>query len=70
MVQHIFFYSTKAIGIKIVFTIILGESNKFEVHLKESLLIKPDKPELNGNIYRYPLELFCFHNLYFKYLLR
>lgn len=52
MVRHIFFYSTKAIGIKIVFTIILGESNKFEVHLKESLLIKPDKPELNGNIYR------------------
>ena len=67
MVRHIFFYSTKAIGIKIVFTIILGESNKFEVHLKESLLIKPDKPELNGNIYRYPLELFyCFHNLYFS----
>ena len=40
------------------FTILLKESSKFKLHLKESLLIKRDKPELNTNIYSYPLELF------------
>ena len=40
------------------FTILLKENNKFKLHLKESLLIKRDKPELNRNIYSYPLELF------------
>ena len=40
------------------FTIVLKESNRFKLHLKESLLIKRDKPELNRNIYSYPLELF------------
>ena len=39
-------------------TIPLKENNKLKLHLKESLLIKRDKPELNGNIYSYPLELF------------
>ena len=39
-------------------TILLKENNKFKLHLKESLLIKQDKPEINGNIYSYPLELF------------
>ena len=34
------------------------ENNKFKLHLKESLLIKRDKPELNRNIYSYPLEIF------------
>ena len=38
-------------------TILLKE-NKFKLHLKESLLIRLDKPELNKNIYSYPLELF------------
>ena len=38
--------------------ILLKESNKFKLHLKESLLIKRDKPELTRNIYSYPLELF------------
>ena len=40
------------------FTILLKENSKFELRLKESLLIKRDKPELNRNIYSYPLELF------------
>ena len=38
------------------FTILLKENNKFTLHLKESLLLKRDKPELNRNIYGYPLE--------------
>ena len=40
------------------FAILLKENNRFELHLKESLLIKRDKPELNRNIYSYLLELF------------
>ena len=40
------------------FTILLKETNKFKLHLKEPLLIKRDKPELNRNIHSYPLELF------------
>ena len=40
------------------FTILLKESNRFKLHLKESLLIKRDKPKLNRNVYRYPLEFF------------
>ena len=36
----------------------LEKNNKFKLHLKESLLIKRDKPELDRNIYRYPLQLF------------
>ena len=40
------------------FTILLKENSKFKLHLKESLLIKCDKRELNRNIYSYPLELF------------
>ena len=41
------------------FTILLKKSNKLKLHLiKEALLIKYDKPELNRNIYSYPLELF------------
>ena len=39
------------------FTILLKENNQFKLHLTESLLIKRDKPELNRNIYSYPLEL-------------
>ena len=31
-------------------TILLKENRKFKLHLKESLLIKLDKPELNKNI--------------------
>ena len=40
------------------FTILLKESNQFKLHLNESFLIKRGKPELNRNIYSYPLELF------------
>ena len=40
------------------FMILLKENNRFKLDLKESLLIKRDKPELNRNIYSYPLELF------------
>ena len=39
-------------------TVFLKGNNKFKLHLKESLLIKRDKPELNRNIYSYPLEIF------------
>ena len=39
------------------FTILLKE-NKFKLHKKESLMIRRDKPELNKNIYSYPLEPF------------
>ena len=52
------------------FTILLKENNKFKLHLKESLLTKRDKPELNRNIYSYPLSIIAFWlndfiNLYF-----
>ena len=40
------------------FTIFLKENNRFKLHLKESLLIKRGKPELDRNIYNYLLELF------------
>ena len=40
------------------FTILLTENNRFKLHLKETILIKCDKPELNKSIYNYPLELF------------
>ena len=40
------------------FNFLLKENNKFKLHLKESLLIKRDKSELNRNIYSYPLEIF------------
>ena len=40
------------------FAILLKENNKIKLQLKESLLIKRDKPKLNRNIYSYPLELF------------
>ena len=39
------------------FAILLKENNKIKLQLKESLLIKRDKLELNRNIYSYPLEL-------------
>ena len=38
------------------FSILIPENNQFKLHLKESLLIKRDKPELNRNIYTHPLE--------------
>ena len=40
------------------FSILIPENNQFKLHLKESLLIKREKPELNRNIYTHPLELF------------
>ena len=40
------------------FSILISENNEFKLHLKESLLIKRDKQELNRNIYTHPLELF------------
>ena len=39
-------------------SILIPENNQFKLHLKESLLIKRDKPELNRNIRNHPLELF------------
>ena len=41
------------------FSILISENNPFELHLKESLLIKRDKPDLNGIIYIHDLELFA-----------
>ena len=41
------------------FSIFILESNQFKLHLKESPLIKRDKPGLNRNIDTYPLELFA-----------
>ena len=43
------------------FTILLKESNKIKFHLKESLLIKPDKPELNRNINSYDCMFLSCH---------
>ena len=40
------------------FDILAAESNKFKLLLKESLLIKRDKPILNRTIKSFPLELF------------
>ena len=40
------------------FSILIPENNQFKLHLKESLLIKRDKPEFNRNIYTHTLELF------------
>ena len=40
------------------FNILAAESNKFKLLLKESLLIKGDKPILNRTIRPFPLELF------------
>lgn len=49
------------------FSILLNESSVFKLHLKESLLIKKDQPELNGNNYSYPLELFDW-SFYFCFI--
>ena len=40
------------------FSILLNKSNVFKLHLKESLLIKKDRPELNRNDGSYPLGHF------------
>ena len=40
------------------FSILTTESNEFKLHLKESLLIKRDKRELNRNCYTHHLDLF------------
>ena len=40
------------------FTVLLKESNKLKLQLKEALPIKRDDPELKRNIYSYPLEAF------------
>ena len=41
------------------FSILIPEKYQFKLHLKESLLIKRDKLELNRNIYTHPSELFA-----------
>ena len=54
------------------FTILLKKNKKFTLHLKESLSIKHDNPELNRNIYSYLLELsdwLLLNNFLFTYLL-
>ena len=40
------------------FSILLNKSNVLKLHLKESLLIKKDRPELNRNDGSYPLGHF------------
>ena len=51
------------------FSILVPEKYQFKLQLKESLLIKRDKPELNRNIYTHPLELLpndiSYCNVYF-----
>lgn len=39
-------------------SVVIPENNDYKLHLKESLLIKINKPELNGNIYTHPLDFF------------
>ena len=41
------------------FLILIPEKNQFKLHLKESILIKRDKPEFSGDIYTHPLKLFA-----------
>ena len=41
------------------FSTLISENNQFKLNLKESLLIKRDKPKLSRNIYTHPLELFA-----------
>ena len=41
------------------FSIPIPKNNDFKLHLKESLLIKGNKPKLNRNIHTHPLELFA-----------
>ena len=41
------------------FSISIPENSEFKLQLKESLLIKRDKPVANRNIYTHPLELFA-----------
>ena len=40
------------------FDILAAESNKLKLLLRESLLVKRDKPILNRKIKSFPLELF------------
>ena len=40
------------------FTVFLKGGNKFKLHLKESLLIKCDKPDVIETFIGYPLEFF------------
>ena len=46
------------------FSILIPENNQFKLHLKESLLIKIDKPELNRTIYTHNDISYC--NIYFN----
>ena len=41
------------------FLILIPEISQFKLHLKESLLIKGDKLDLNRKIHIHPLELFA-----------
>ena len=41
------------------FSILISKNNQFKLHLKESLLIKREKPEVNGNFYTHPFRAFC-----------
>ena len=41
------------------FSILIPEKNQFKLHLKDSLLIKRDKPGLNRNIYTHFLKFFA-----------
>ena len=40
------------------FDILASDANKFRRHIKESLLIKRDQPQLNKTIKSFPLGLF------------
>ena len=40
------------------FDILASDTNSFRLLIKESLLIKPDKPVLNDTVKSFPLKLF------------
>ena len=52
------------------FSILISKNNQFKLHLKESLLIERDRPELNRNITPIPLSFshidISYCNVYFS----
>ena len=51
------------------FDVLAAESNKFKLLLRESLLIKRDKPILNRTIKSFPLELFDLDDSFISIIL-
>ena len=47
------------------FSNLIPEYNKFKLHLKGSIMIKWDKPDVNRNIYIYNISSFLHNNISF-----